>query len=67
MKTTEVALMALSDSEVQINHACSKTCKALKDYEKLKDQYDAQLLDLNQTNYNLSNHKRGLVVLEAQL
>ena len=44
-----------------------KTCKALKDCEKLKDQYDEQLLELNQTNYNLANHKRGLAILEAQL
>ena len=67
MIATELGLMAFSDSEVHINNACSKTCKALKDYEKLKDQYDEQLLELNQTNYNLANHKRGLVVLEAQL
>ena len=35
MLATELALMAFSDSEVQINNACSKTCKALKEYEKI--------------------------------
>jgi hypothetical protein len=44
MIATEVALMAFSDSEVHLNNACSKTCKALKDYENLQKQYGAQLI-----------------------
>jgi hypothetical protein len=67
MIATEHALMAFSDSEVHSNNGCSKSCKALKEYEKLKEQYDEQRLELNQTSYNLSNHKRGLGVLEAQI
>jgi hypothetical protein len=41
MLATEHALMAFSDTEVHIDNACSKTCKALKEYENLKTQYDA--------------------------
>lgn len=44
---TEIALMAFSDSEVHSNNSCSKSCKALKEYEKLKEQYDEQRLELN--------------------
>jgi hypothetical protein len=67
MLATEHALMAFSDTEVHIDNACSKTCKALKEYENLKTQYDAQMLELHHTNYNLANHKRGLGVVETQL
>lgn len=67
MIAIELALMAFSDSEVHSNNGCSRTFKALKEYENLKEQYDEQRLELNQTSYNLANHKRGLVVLEAQI
>ena len=59
--------MAFSDSEVHSIISCAKSCSALKEYEKLKKQYDEQRLELNQTSYNLSNHKRGLAVLEEQI
>ncbi|GKB95470.1 hypothetical protein Tco_0981607 [Tanacetum coccineum] len=63
----EMALMAFSDSEVLSAKSCSKTCTALKEYEALKKHYDEQRIELNQTNYNLSNHKRGLAILEEQI
>ena len=51
MVATELALKAFSNSEVHSNDSCSKSCKALKEYEKLKEQYDEQRLELNQTSY----------------
>jgi chromosome segregation ATPase len=59
--------MTFSDSEVHSIISCAKSCSALKEYKKLKKQYDEQILELNQTSYNLSNHKRGLAVLEEQI
>ena len=67
MIATEHALMAFSDSEVYTDNACSKNCKAAKELEVSKTQYDALMLDLHHTNYNLANHKRGLGVLEKQI
>lgn len=37
---TKFALMAFSDSEVNTIESCSKSCKALKECEKLREHYD---------------------------
>ena len=64
---TEFALMTFSDSEVHSNDSCSKSCKALKECERLRELLEKQATELMDTNYNLYNHKRGLSVLETQL
>ncbi|GJR16730.1 ribonuclease H-like domain-containing protein [Tanacetum coccineum] len=56
-----MALMAVSDSEV----SCSKSC-VLK-YEALKKQYDDLLVKLDDTAFKASTYKRGLSILEAQV
>ena len=38
--TTELALMAFSDSEVHSNDSCSKSCKALKECDRLREILD---------------------------
>lgn len=58
--------MAFSDSKVYVN-GCSKSCSPLKELETLKAKYDSQTVELNDTHYNLQNHKRGLAVIEEQL
>ncbi|GKC70583.1 hypothetical protein Tco_1116466 [Tanacetum coccineum] len=62
---TDMALMALSDSEVYTDKTCSKTC--LKNYETLKKQYDDLRKELNQSEFNLATYKRGLASVEEQL
>ncbi|GKA56757.1 putative ribonuclease H-like domain-containing protein, partial [Tanacetum coccineum] len=62
---TNMALMALSDSEVYTDKTCSKTC--LKNYETLKKQYDDLRIELNQSEFNLATYKRGLASIEEQL
>ncbi|GJT18591.1 hypothetical protein Tco_0877297 [Tanacetum coccineum] len=57
-----MAHMALSDSEVT---TCSKSC--LKNYETLKKQYDDLRIELNQSEFNLANYKRGLAFVEERL
>ncbi|GKB33197.1 hypothetical protein Tco_0872598 [Tanacetum coccineum] len=57
-----MAPMALSDSEVT---TCSKSC--LKNYETLKKQYDDLRIELNQSEFNLANYKRGLASVEERL
>ncbi|GJW24589.1 hypothetical protein Tco_0038400 [Tanacetum coccineum] len=57
-----MAPMALSDSEVT---TCSKSC--LKNYETLKKQYDDLRIELNQSEFNLANYKRGLAYVEERL
>ncbi|GJY60191.1 hypothetical protein Tco_0460848 [Tanacetum coccineum] len=57
-----MAPMALSDSEVT---TCSKSC--LKNYETLKKQYDDLRIELNQSEFNLANYKRGLASMEERL
>lgn len=42
MVATEIALMAFSDSKVHSNDNCSKSCKALKECERLKELLDKQ-------------------------
>nr|GEY44178.1 ribonuclease H-like domain-containing protein [Tanacetum cinerariifolium] len=55
---TNMALTAFSDSEVQNNKTCSKTC--LKSFETLKKQYDDLRVEFNKTEFDLANYKRGL-------
>ncbi|GJZ82758.1 hypothetical protein Tco_0647931, partial [Tanacetum coccineum] len=57
-----MAHMALSDSEVT---TCSKSC--LKNYETLKKKYDDLRIELNQSEFNLANYKRGLASVEERL
>ena len=64
---TECALMAFSDSEVYNINSCSNSCPALKEYEALKVKYNCQRIEINDVNFSLANHKRGLGVLEEQL
>ncbi|GJZ45292.1 putative ribonuclease H-like domain-containing protein [Tanacetum coccineum] len=58
-------LMAFSDSEVHNNKTCSKTC--LKIFEDLKSQYDNLRIELNKSEFDLANYKRGLASVEEQL
>nr|GEU29575.1 putative ribonuclease H-like domain-containing protein [Tanacetum cinerariifolium] len=53
-----MAIMDFSDSEVQNNKTCSKTC--LKSFETLKKQYDDLRVEFNKTEFDLANYKRGL-------
>ncbi|GJW13772.1 ribonuclease H-like domain-containing protein [Tanacetum coccineum] len=62
---TNFALMAFSDSEVHNNKTCSKTC--LKSFEDLKSQYDNLRIELNKSEFDLANYKRGLASVEEQL
>ncbi|GJZ85812.1 putative ribonuclease H-like domain-containing protein [Tanacetum coccineum] len=63
--STNFALMAFSDSEVQNNKTCSKTC--LKNYEDLKSNYDKLRVELSKSESDLYNYKRGLASVEEQL
>ncbi|GJT66926.1 ribonuclease H-like domain-containing protein, partial [Tanacetum coccineum] len=63
--STNFALMAFSDSEVQNNKTCSKTC--LKNYEDLKTQYDKLRVELRKSESDLSNYKKGLASVEERL
>ncbi|GKB86663.1 putative ribonuclease H-like domain-containing protein [Tanacetum coccineum] len=60
-----MALMAFSDSEVYNNKTCSNTC--LKSFETLKTQYDNLRIELNKSEFDLANYKRGLASVEEQL
>ncbi|GKA16422.1 putative ribonuclease H-like domain-containing protein [Tanacetum coccineum] len=62
---TNMALMAFSDSEVNNDKTCSKTC--LKNYETLKKQCDNLIVKLNQTEVTAATYKRGLATVEEQL
>ncbi|GJU18369.1 hypothetical protein Tco_1146335 [Tanacetum coccineum] len=61
----EMAPMALSDSKVNNDKSCSKSC--LKNYEDLKKQYDDLLVKLDDTGFKASTYKRGLSILEGQI
>ncbi|GKC90711.1 hypothetical protein Tco_1151360, partial [Tanacetum coccineum] len=63
--STNFALMDFSNSEVQNNKTCSKTC--LKNYEDLKTQYDKLRVELRKSESDLSNYKRGLASVEERL
>ncbi|GJY08270.1 hypothetical protein Tco_0375324 [Tanacetum coccineum] len=60
-----MAPMALSDSKVNNDKSCSKTC--LTNYEALKKQYDDLLVKLDDTGFKASTYKRGLSILEGQI
>ncbi|GJS30968.1 ribonuclease H-like domain-containing protein [Tanacetum coccineum] len=63
--STNFALMAFSDSEVQNNKTCSKTC--LKNFEDLKSKYDKLRIKLNKSESDLDSYKKGLASVEEQL
>ncbi|GJY96380.1 hypothetical protein Tco_0513290 [Tanacetum coccineum] len=56
--STNFALMAFSDSEVQNN----KTC--LKNFEDLKSSYDKLRIELNKSESDLYSYKKGLASVE---
>nr|GEV18374.1 ribonuclease H-like domain-containing protein [Tanacetum cinerariifolium] len=62
---TNMALMALLDSEVLNEKTCSKTC--LKSFETLKTQLDDLRIKFNKSEFNLTTYKRGLASVEEQL
>ncbi|GJY53477.1 hypothetical protein Tco_0445141 [Tanacetum coccineum] len=62
---TNMALMALSNSEVYNDKTCSNTC--LKSFETLKTQYDNLRIELNKSEFDLATYKRGLASVEEQL
>ncbi|GJU20305.1 retrovirus-related pol polyprotein from transposon TNT 1-94 [Tanacetum coccineum] len=63
--STNFALMAFSDSKVQNNKTCSKTC--LKIFEDLKSKYDKLRIELNKSESDLDSYKKGLASVEEQL
>ncbi|GJX95259.1 ribonuclease H-like domain-containing protein [Tanacetum coccineum] len=63
--TTNMALMAFSDSEVYNDKTCSNTC--LKSFEALKTQLDNLRVEFNKSEFNLATYKRGLASVEEQL
>nr|GEV87666.1 ARID DNA-binding domain-containing protein [Tanacetum cinerariifolium] len=62
---TNIALMTFSDSEVHNSKTFSNTC--LKSFETLKNQYDNLRIELNKSEFDLANNKRGLAYVEEQL
>ncbi|GJZ36913.1 putative ribonuclease H-like domain-containing protein [Tanacetum coccineum] len=63
--STNFALMAFSDYEVQNNKTCCKTC--LKIFEDLKSKYDKLRIELNKSESDLDSYKKGLSSVEEQL
>ncbi|GKE38470.1 ribonuclease H-like domain-containing protein, partial [Tanacetum coccineum] len=63
--STNMALMAFSDPEVQKDKTCSSIC--LKSFETLKNQYDKLRVEYNKTKFDLANYKRALASVEKQL
>ncbi|GJR69028.1 ribonuclease H-like domain-containing protein [Tanacetum coccineum] len=63
--STNMALMAFSDSEVYNDKTCSNTC--LKSFETLKTQLDNLRIEFNKSEFNLATYKRGLASVEEQL
>ncbi|GKE70982.1 ribonuclease H-like domain-containing protein [Tanacetum coccineum] len=63
--STNFALMAFSDSEVQNNKTCSKTC--LKNFEDLKSSYDKLRIELSKSDSDLYSYKKGLESVEERL
>ncbi|GKC06185.1 hypothetical protein Tco_0997795 [Tanacetum coccineum] len=60
-----MAPMALSDSKINNDKSCFKTC--LKNYETLKKQYDDLIFKLHKTEFKAATYKRGLAIVEDQL
>ncbi|GJZ14916.1 hypothetical protein Tco_0550593 [Tanacetum coccineum] len=63
--TSNMTLMAFSDSEVNNDKTCSNTC--LKSFEALKTQLDNLRVEFNKSEFNLATYKRGLTSIEEQL
>ncbi|GJV34336.1 ribonuclease H-like domain-containing protein [Tanacetum coccineum] len=63
--TSNMALMAFSDFEVNNEKTCSNTC--LKSFEALKTQLDNLRVEFNKSEFNLATYKRGLTSIEEQL
>ncbi|GKA54629.1 ribonuclease H-like domain-containing protein [Tanacetum coccineum] len=63
--STNFALMAFSDSEVQNNKTCSKTC--LKNFEDLKSSYDKLRIELSKSESDLYSYKKGLESMEERV
>ncbi|GJV71572.1 ribonuclease H-like domain-containing protein [Tanacetum coccineum] len=63
--TTNMELMAFSDSELYNDKTCSNTC--LKSFETLKTQLDNLRVEFNKSEFNLATYKRGLASVEEQL
>ncbi|GKE34800.1 ribonuclease H-like domain-containing protein, partial [Tanacetum coccineum] len=63
--STNIALMAFSDSEVHKDKTCSNTC--LKSFKTLKTQYDNLRVEFNKSEFDLATYKRGLALVEEQL
>ncbi|GJV06491.1 hypothetical protein Tco_1344147 [Tanacetum coccineum] len=62
---TDIALMALLNSEVHNDKTYSQTC--LKSFKTLKRQYGDLRTELNKSKSNLANYKRGLASVEERL
>ncbi|GJW46315.1 hypothetical protein Tco_0077961 [Tanacetum coccineum] len=60
-----MAPMDLSDSKVNNDKSCSKTC--LTNYEALKKQHDDLLVKLDDTGFKAATYKRGLATFENQI
>ncbi|GJY01822.1 ribonuclease H-like domain-containing protein [Tanacetum coccineum] len=63
--TTNMTLMAFSDSKVYNDKTCSNTC--LKSFETLKTQLDNLRVEFNKSEFTLATYKRGLTSVEEQL
>ncbi|GKB15057.1 hypothetical protein Tco_0848980, partial [Tanacetum coccineum] len=63
--TTNMTLMAFSDSEVYNDKSFSNT--SLKSFEALKTQLDNLIVEFNKSEFNLATYKRGLTSVEEQL
>nr|GEW07728.1 hypothetical protein [Tanacetum cinerariifolium] len=62
---TNMKLMAFSDSEIHNSKSCSNTC--LKSFETLKNQYENLRIELNKSEFDLANYKRGIASIKEQL
>ncbi|GKC78222.1 hypothetical protein Tco_1128996, partial [Tanacetum coccineum] len=63
--STNMAIMAFSDSKVYTNKTCSNTY--LKSFETLKSQLDNLRVEFNKSEFDLVTYKRGLASVEEQL
>ncbi|GKA41556.1 hypothetical protein Tco_0734216, partial [Tanacetum coccineum] len=63
--STNFALIAFFDSEVQNNKTCTKTY--LKIFKDLKSKYDKLRVELSKSESDLYSYKRGLASVEEQL
>ncbi|GJY11438.1 putative ribonuclease H-like domain-containing protein [Tanacetum coccineum] len=63
--STNFSLMTFSDSEVQNNKTCSKTC--LKNFKDLMSSYDKLRIELSKSDSDLYSYKMGLESVEKRL